>query len=122
VFVAAGDGLPEILANSGELRLVRPRRVEMREHGFRSIDEYQRALEQAIHIEPSTFADFSGHKSVQFYVATKDTTVPTKNQYDLVRAFHASDVTTIDAGHIPTVIRVFAQKADRIVKFFEQKL
>lgn len=121
-FVAGGDGLPEILANSDEHRVRRVREQQMQEHGFRTVDEYRHALERAIHIEPSTFADFSGHKDVQFYVATRDTTVPTDNQHKLVEAFHGRDVTEVDGNHVEAVLRTYMQYSGRIVSFFAEKL
>lgn len=122
VFIVGGDNLPEIITNSDEPGVAKVRQQQMAANHFRSPAEFERALEGSIRIEPSLFEDFSGPKDTAFYLATLDTTVPTKNQYDLVRAFHGSNVTLTEANHVTTVIRTFAEHAAEVVKFFHEKL
>jgi hypothetical protein len=122
VLVVGGENLPEIISASDDKSVSKVRAQQMDAGHFRSVADFEQGLEGAIQIEPSTFEDFSGPKNVAFYVATEDSTVPTKNQYDLVRAFHGSDVTLVPANHFTTILRTYTEHAAAVVKFFGDKL
>jgi hypothetical protein len=122
VLVVGGENLPEIISASDDSSVAKVRNQQMEAGHYRSVEDFERALDGAIQIEPSTFEDFSGPKNVAFYVATEDTTVPTKNQYKLVHAFHGSDVTFTAANHFTTILRTYAEHAATVVKFFGDNL
>jgi hypothetical protein len=121
VLIVGGTGFAEIVARSTEKGATSLREARMKEHGLRSVEEYVALLSRHVVIEPGDFAEFSGRKKVLAFVGTKDDTVPTRNQRDLVRTYGAeSDEYAGD--HTQTILNTFTWKRGKISAFFGENL
>ena len=121
VLIVGGLGMAEIIATTTEKGAAAVRAERMQRLGFKNAADYLSALRQKVTIEPGDFVDFSGPKKVLAFVGTQDVTVPTKNQLELVRAYHAqSDEYAGD--HTATILHTFATKQSAIVDFFSASL
>ena len=120
--IVGGGGMPEIIATSTEKTLSKLRSDRMTSLGITGIKDYEDQLRQHVHIEPLDFINLSGKKSVWMMIATKDITVPTKNQFDLYHAFGDQDLLTYEDNHINTILYTAALHAPDIEKFFHEHL
>lgn len=121
VFVVGGVDMPEIIATSDEKGAATLRDARMKAFGFKTQADYVAALRENVKIDASDFVDYSGRKNVLAFVGTKDTTVPTVNQLEMVKDFHA-DSEEYAGDHVHTVLNTFAWKRGKVVGFFERNL
>lgn len=120
--IVGGAGMSEIIGKSDESHLKKLREDRMAQLQMRSVDEYQKALAEHIKIEPLDFANYSGKKNVWMMIATKDTTVPTENQWKLFRALGSPSSLMYDNNHVETIKYTAFARTSAIVNFFEQNL
>lgn len=121
--IVGGAGMPEIIAKSTESHLSKLREERMAHYKFESVDAYQNALSQAVKIEPMDFVNYSGKKNIWMMVATKDDTVPTKNQWDLFKAYGSPQGSLQYPGdHLKTILRTSAVHPLTIVNYFKKVL
>jgi dienelactone hydrolase len=121
--IVGGAGLSEIIAQSDESHLAALRKARMEHFKFESLGSYQSALSQNIKIEPLDFAGYSGPKKVWMMIATKDTTVPTANQWKLFKAFGSqSGSLTFGGNHLETILHTSAVNGLTIVGYFKSVL
>jgi len=121
VLIAGGADQAEIIARSNLNTLVQLREERMKIFGYRTLDEYEQALREHIHINPVDFANYSGKKTVLAFVGTEDLTVPTKNQLELVAAFEAQSI-AYQGDHLATIEHTAFWEKSRIAAFFESQL
>lgn len=119
--IVGGVRMPDIIARSTEQGATSLREARMKAYGFRTIDDYVAAMREHVKIEPADFVDFSGPKKVLAFVGTRDVTVPTENQLELVRDF-AAQSDEYAGDHLQTILNTFAWKRGKIVGFFEKNL
>ena len=121
VLIVGGLGFSEIVARSTEKGAAKLRDTRMKAFGLKSVEDYVRFLSEHVKVEPGHFVDFSGKKKVLAFVGTKDDTVPTRNQQELVKAYGAeSDEYAGD--HTQTILNTFTWKRGKIAAFFEENL
>lgn len=121
VLIVGGMGMPEILANSDLEALVAMKNERMKQFGYRTLKEYEAALRNSVHFDPAEFAAAASRKRILAFVGTKDTTVPTRNQFDLVRALGATPV-TVALDHVQAIVSVFSSKRGMVEEFFLRNL
>lgn len=120
--IVGGGGLAEIIALSTEKGLTKLRAERLPGLGFVDTDAYRVALAAKVRIDPFDFIGYTGKKPVWMMVATKDTTVPTKNQWDLYHAYGDQELLTHDDDHINTIVYTAASKGLHITSFFAAQL
>lgn len=121
--IVGGAGMPEVISRSTESHLTKLREERMAHYKFESVDAYQKALSQHIKIEPMDFVNFSGKKKIWMMIATNDSTVPTKNQWDLFKAFGSQPGSLQYPGdHLQTILRTSAVHTLSIVNYFKNIL
>jgi hypothetical protein len=84
--------------------------------GFKKDLEYTEALSRVFKLEPTL--NPNKNKTVGVVIATKDETVPTKTQKQLIDYFHPTKVITIDSGHVWTVVKTWLFHTQELVDFF----
>ncbi|MES3038859.1 MAG: hypothetical protein V4736_13200 [Bdellovibrionota bacterium] len=122
VLIVGGGGMAEIISASTEKTLTRLRELRINEFGFKTQDEYREALAKTLRYDPLDFIGMTGVKPVWTMIATKDLTVPTKNQYDLHVAHGDQTVKTRNANHFDTIVYTFATQGSEISAFFHKHL
>ncbi len=126
LFVVAGGGLTEIIAESTEKNLSLLRDLRFKEYQFQSIGDYYEMLDQKVTIDNLDFANFTGPKKVGFIISNSDKTVPTNTQYDLVKAWGNNKLIFKTApsylNHVATIVHASVWWTDDIVNFFEVNL
>ena len=121
VFIVGGIHLGEILAASDEATIAKTREIR-KDMWKMSQDQYLQKIEAATTVEPADFIGMSGPKKVLSVIATKDTTVPTRNQELLWEAFGKQDVIRFDTNHIGAVKKAGLFKPTYISNFFDANL
>jgi hypothetical protein len=121
VLIVGGLGFPEIVARSTEQGAAKLREARMQALGMKSMEEYVAYLQKHVTVEPGHFSDFSGPKKVLAFVGTKDVTVPTQNQRQLVEAY-AAESNEYEGDHTQTILNTFTWKRGKIAAFFEENL
>ncbi len=121
VLIVGGTGFAEIVARSTETGAAKLREARMKALGMKKLEEYVGYIAEKVEIEPGDFSDFSGKKKVLAFVGTNDDTVPTRNQWDLVKRFDAESV-GYEGNHTETILNTFTWKRGRISDFFEKNL
>lgn len=119
--IVGGVDMPAIIAATTEKGGAALRDARMKAYGFKNQDEYLAALRQNVKIDPAQFTDFSGPKNVLAFVGTKDVTVPTANQLELVKDFAATS-DEYAGDHVATILNTFTWKRGKIVSYFQEKL
>lgn len=121
VLIVGGLGFPEIVARSTEKGAAKLREARMKAFGLKDVEDYVRFLSERVQMEPGHFVDYSGKKKVLAFVGTKDDTVPTRNQYELVKAYGA-ELDEYAGDHTQTILNTFTWKRGKIAAFFEENL
>ncbi len=120
--IAGGGNLPEIIVDSTQDLLKALREERMKAFGFRSRDEYLRALRANIVINNLDFAGHTGFKPVFVSIAEDDTKVPTPTQWALARAFRAQHIVRYRGNHIPVILKTYLVSGGAIYEFFRSNL
>lgn len=122
VLIVGGIGMPEIIGASTEKTLTRLRAERSQAFGYKSVEEYQAALAKTLVVEPGDFIGHSGPKKVFMVLATQDVTVPTKNQWDLYRAFGNQELRTFEGNHIEAIKASPKLYLQDMIAFLQQNL
>lgn len=120
--ITGGDRMHEIIAVTIEQGAAKLREARMKHFGFKSEADYAAALKQNVRFDPSTFIGLTGQKRVFSVIATEDLTVPTRNQYDLHRAFGSQELREIKADHVEGIKGAFWKFRGDISDFFTRSL
>lgn len=121
VLIVGGLGFPEIVARSTEKGAAKLREERMKAFGMKSVEDYVAFITKNVKVEPADFVGFSGSKKVLAFVGTKDDTVPTRNQFELVKAY-AAESDEYAGDHTATILNTFTWKRGKIAAFFEENL
>lgn len=115
---AAGGGFPSLYAHSEVDEISDFRRGHMNYLGFEDAQNYQDFLSSRLQYDPLFNCD-KIEARLSFVVALEDSSVPTANQLQLLKACQPEKIKTLDAGHLRGVLDMVLNKRD-IRKFFEQ--
>lgn len=118
VLIVGGGGMSEIISRSNEQSLTVLRGERFQRFGYTSDDAYQAALAPYIKIDPLDFAPrVARKKKVLMIIAKSDETVPTKNQWELYRAFGSQELITYFSDHYNTILHSAVWFRSSIVNF-----
>ena len=122
--VVAGGIMPEIVAHTDEKNMSRLREARFRAYGYRDEMEYEAALRQVMRYDNQDLAQYTGAKPIWMSIALEDTKVPTKNQFDLQRAWNtrAEDTMRVSGSHVEVIMRTFFAYRNDVTKFFQREL
>ncbi|MEE2744860.1 MAG: prolyl oligopeptidase family serine peptidase [Bdellovibrionota bacterium] len=85
-----GGNFPEIFTNSKQAMAKLYRSYRMKKENIKTKEGYFKKIEKALPYDPLSFAYRKNPDNVFFVFSSGDTLVPSKNQWDLSRAFKAS--------------------------------
>lgn len=120
--IVGGVGMTEIIGNTNEQNAAKLRAERMKHFGFSTHDEYLTALGEAVDVEPADFLQHSGEKKTLVVLATEDVTVPTKNQWDLVKGLQNPEIIELQDDHVGAIKNSFLWRKKEIVQFFYKSL
>ena len=117
ILVVGGIGMSEIIASSAEQTLTRLRTERMAQFKYPDIASYQKALANAIEIDPASRLNDTKVRAVQMFMADQDITVPTANQIQLRDRLLAAGVAVQEVhynlNHIGTIKKTFFSLENR---------
>ncbi len=100
VLTVGGGNLPYVISRSKIALFKNTRRKQMQLLGIKSIDDYENFIARYIESDPLDFAKKSDRNRLHMIVAKKDSSVPTKAQYELLESFGTPNYSRIESGHI----------------------
>lgn len=122
VIVASGGDIPSILATSDQESVAAQRNARLRTFGLMDAMSYEDLLRANISNDPLGVAGNIAPGSVYMFIATKDTTVPTRNQRLLRDAVREPVVFTVNSAHTATLVKAGTLHAAKITSFLAKRL
>lgn len=120
--IVGGAPIANILATSDQQVLVEGKMKRFEMFGFRSEEEYERALAKVIPFEPLEINPARDERRLGMVISDNDGTVPTKNQLLIKQAWKPALALHSYFGHIGTIVKTWLCDQDQVVKFFAQTL
>jgi esterase/lipase len=118
VVLVAGGGLPGIMTYSQVKLLIKYREAQMKKLGLNNEEEFLRAMQEAIKIDPLDYAHLRPASDIKMIMASRDTKVPYHNQVKLWEAFGQPESKTLKVAHrIGGASFAFTMK--KLVQFFK---
>ena len=103
IFIIVGGGdIPEIFAGSSQERLVNYRESRMNLENILTVEDYRKKIEREMQIDPIYFASRRSSDDIFMIIGGLDRDVPTRNQFDLWRAFGRPDYIVLPTDHLAT--------------------
>lgn len=99
------------------MKVAREKRNRM--FGFKSRDEYYSTLRKHIELDPLNYESKFPLKKISMVIATKDTTVPVKNQILLQSVARPARILEMENDHYWAIIKTWLFHGDFVVKSFE---
>jgi hypothetical protein len=122
VIAAGGGNVPDILTKSDQSYIRRIREERMKQRNLSHLEDYHKLMEDRIPSDPLFAAPKIASRSVYFFIASQDTTVPTSNQFLLRSAFVDPSVFVVAGNHRNALIKVATLHRRKIRHFFNQRL
>lgn len=122
VLIVGGASLYDVVAHTDQEEFADLRNKQMAANGLKTTAEYEVALKNAIKIDNGVFAQWSGPKTISFYMGTEDTTVPTNDQKHLASLYSHAQVVEYPADHVDTIVHTFVSDSWQIPAFFQRNL
>ena len=125
VLNVGGGNLPYVISVSGIGLFEETRAEQMRLLGINSIRSYEDYLSRFITTDPLNYASSRDKDRVYMIIAQKDTSVPTKSQFDLYNQFGGPQRALIPAGHVLTLVYtawVGRRSTEKALEFIVDKL
>ncbi|RYZ74861.1 MAG: hypothetical protein EOP05_08885 [Proteobacteria bacterium] len=117
-FIVGGVPIMEVVATSDHPSMLRFHESRFKTLGFKNDEEYFAALSKSYSFEPTKHPNLG--KRIGVVIATKDKTVPTKTQQQLIDYFHPSKLISLSGGHVWAVVKTWLFHTDDLVSFFEE--
>lgn len=122
VIVASGGDVPSVLATSDQESVAAQRNARIRNFGLIDSMSYEDLLRKSITNDPVAVAGNIAPGSLYMFIATSDTTVPTRNQRLLRNAIREPLVFTVNSAHTATLIKASTLHAGKITSFLAKRL
>lgn len=119
LYVAAGN-IVEVMANSEQDIIKNYREAKMKEHQLETREEYLDLLRANSTIEPLDNVHNFDPDSVYMKISNKDTSVPTKYQWETQQAIGTDNIKETNSSHVGAVIGALFERG-RIYKFLKSK-
>ncbi len=121
IIVGAGN-LPGVLTYSDQKNVKAIRDARKARLNIRTNEEYEATLQQAITIDPLANARNIAPDAAYLFIATRDTTVPSRYQLELSQAISGARVRQMDTNHVNGIIRAGQTYGKDIISYFGEKL
>jgi hypothetical protein len=118
--IVGGIPITDIIIHSDQQAMLNLKKFRQQNFGIKSDADYQEKLDLAFHLEPLNSGELDTSKKFGAVVATKDETVPTKNQNQLVEFWKPNTVLTLDNGHFWGIVNTWLFHTDVILDFFNR--
>lgn len=122
VIVASGGDVPSILATSDQESVAAQRSARLKTFGLANAGAYEELLRGKIPSDPLSVAGNIAPGSLYMFLATNDTTVPTRNQRLLRAAIRDPLVFAVNSAHATTLIKASTLHAGKITSFLAKRL
>ncbi len=100
VLTVGGGNLPYIISHS-KIDLFKTTRTEqMKLLGLKNLTDYQTFISHYIQSDPLHYAKKSDSSRIYMILASKDTSVPAKGQFELYKKFGEPSNTRLNSGHV----------------------
>jgi dienelactone hydrolase len=121
VMFVAGGNLPNILSTSQNTFLKRLKKLTICRKGLKSEKDYEKLLEDSISIDPLRPSVRKQSEDILMWIAGKDTTVPTYNQFALWEKLERPLFKIFkNFGHIDTIATIPFQ-LKKVLSFFKKR-
>ena len=120
--IVGGASLAEIIVNSDQSAMVDLGKKRMSSFGYKSKNEYLKALASNIKLEPMKLGSGFKNKKLGVVIALEDTTVPTEFQKKLADYWQPQTLIEKNNGHFWAIVNTWLHSTDRILEFFETAL
>lgn len=117
-FIAGSARFADVVTYSDEAGASELRVNRMKKFGYKNIDEYRRAVQDSVWVDPIRFADQIGPIKSLVVSADADTTVPTEHQFELVELLKAEKHIRLKGNHLQVIKQTFCDYSREIVDFF----
>jgi len=121
IIVGAGN-LPGVLTYSDQKGVKAIRDARKARLNIRTSVEYEGVLKQAITLDPLSAARNIAPDAAYLFVATRDTTVPSRYQLELAETVAGARVRKMDTNHVNGIIRAGKTYGKDITNYFKEKL
>lgn len=121
IIVGAGN-LPGVLSYSDQKDVKAVRDARKKRLNIRSNEEYEATLKQAITLDPQLTARSISPDAAYLFIATRDTTVPSRYQLELSQNISGARIKTMDTNHVNGIIRAGQTYGKEITNYFLEKL
>lgn len=117
--IAGGAPIAEVIVDSDQDAMMEAKTERYKIYKFKSDAEYLAALKKLIPLDPMNFPAPVG-KDLGVMIATLDTTVPTKNQQDLINFWKPQKVITFENIHLFGIVKTWLFHKNEIIEFFKR--
>lgn len=121
IIVGAGN-VAGVLSHSDQELVRAQREARQNRYGLKSREDYEWYLRSFITLDPLETIGNAPAKSVYLFIASSDTTVPTRFQRELRDRANAPLVFEMRGGHLEGIVKAGTLHAGKITGFFEMRL
>ena len=122
VLIVGAGNLPGVLTYSDQKNVKAIREARKARLNIRSDAQYEQTLAAAITLDPQAQARTIAPDAAYLFIATRDTTVPTKYQLELAQVMSGARVKKMDTNHVNGIIRAGQTYGNDIISYFKEKL
>ena len=120
--IVGGIPITDIIIHSDQQAMIDLRLQRQKNYGVKNDDDYQKKLDVAFNLEPMKSGELYKTKKFGMVVATKDQTVPTQNQNQLVQFWKPKTIITLNNDHFWGIVKTWLFHSDELVDFFDHAL
>jgi hypothetical protein len=121
-FIVGSGRLADVIAESDEQGAIQLRQERFKAFGFKTVEDYKRALREAIWVEPLKYINRLGTRAALVVSADADTTVQSSYQFELAQLLKAENHIRLKGGHRQVIKDTFFSHRGEIVNFFRRNL
>ena len=115
--IGAGITIPSVIVHSDQKAMRDLREKRIKAFGFKSDEEYLMALSNNFNLDPKSLPEKFKSKKLGMVLISKDKTVPTINQQELLRHWSPDVKIVIDSGHFWGIVRAWWSYSNEIENF-----
>lgn len=116
--VTAGAPISRVIVDSDQQAMRDAKRLRRERLGFKDDEEYRKALDARIRLDPFKLPPRYKGKRLGMAVSPADTTVPYSTQKALQELWSPARVIVVGGGHMGSIVRTWLFHSDEIEEFF----
>jgi|GEM_PF-3409750 len=121
--ILGGAPIADVVTESNQKYIVNYRNERMKQENLSSLEEFRAKMKENMTIDPLILAENSDSVKVYICIATKDKTVPTKYQRQLLKAFDVgTDYNDYKMGHATLLMQSHLFQISEYSNFFGRNM